>query len=61
MGVPATEAQIETANSGPMVVNDNNLLVVRPNGDTVLGPDVVGVTHNGDVGMEFLQVVLGPL
>ncbi len=56
--VPPTEAQVQAADAGVVVVDDDDLLVVRPEFDIVLAADVIGVPHDRDVRMERLESLL---
>jgi hypothetical protein len=56
--VPAAEAEIEAADAGAVVVDHNELLVMRPVFDVVFGSDVVGVAHACDVRVESFEGML---
>jgi len=51
--VPSAKAEIQTADTGKVVVNDDDLFVVRPEFDRVLGTNVVWVTDTLDVGVQI--------
>ena len=56
--IPTSEAEVETTNTGAVLVYDHNLLVMRPELDVVLATNVVGVTHDGDVWVKCLKGLL---
>lgn len=47
VSIPTTKAQVETTDTSSVVVDDYNLLVVRPELNVVLGTNVIGVTLEG--------------
>jgi hypothetical protein len=59
VSVPATVAQVETTNASVVVVNNDDLLVVRPELNRVFGTDVVGMAHHGNVFVQTFKIVLG--
>lgn len=51
VGIPSSEAQVQATNSSKVVVDNNDLFVVGPELDAVLGTDVVGVAKTSNVGV----------
>jgi hypothetical protein len=74
LGIPTAKTNVKTPNTGTMIVDDDDFLVVRPQLDIVyqlstlakaevnphtFRPNMIWVAHARNIGMESLECFLG--